>query len=205
MGRLSGRIGVFGGTFDPPHLGHLILAESALAGFNLERVLFVLNGDPPHKKTQIITPVENRLAMLHAATEGNPRFEISRIEIDRPGPYYTFETLRLLHTQYAGAEMIFLMGADSLRDLPTWHKPEEILQHAAMGVMQRPGERVYLDVLLDRLPELEGRVRVMEAPEIGIAARTLRRRVAQGESIRYQVTEPVRAYIDTHQLYREIL
>lgn len=198
------RIGIFGGTFDPPHLGHLILAESALAGFSLSRVLFVLNGDPPHKRAMTVSPVAHRLAMLTAAIGDNPRFELSRIEIDRPPPYYTFETLRQLRAQLPDAELIFLLGGDSLRDLPNWQQPEEILNQTMIGVMQRPGERIYLDVLIERLPEVENRVILMEAPEIGIAARTLRRMVARGQSIRYQVPEAVLDYVQAHGLYKEL-
>lgn len=196
------RIGVFGGTFDPPHIGHLILAQSALFGFGLARVLFVLGGDPPHKRGQVVTPVRHRLAMLSLAIADNPRFELSRIEIDRPGPHFTYETLALLHAQMPNSELIFLLGADSLIDLPTWNHPDEIVQNAALGVMQRPGQHLYNDVIYERFPEAEGRILMMEAPEIGIAARTLRRMIAQGQSVRYQVPDAVIAYIRDHGLYR---
>lgn len=198
-----GRIGILGGTFDPPHLGHLILAQSALAGLQLSKIIFILNGDPPHKRTQRVTSAAHRLAMLQAAISDNPAFELSRIEIDRPPPYYTYETLRLLREQLPNSELVLLLGGDSLRDLPNWQFPEEIVQLTQLGVMQRPGERIYMDVLAERLPEIETRVRIMEAPEVGIAARALRRMVAQGESIRYQVPDAVIAYIREYRLYLE--
>jgi nicotinate-nucleotide adenylyltransferase len=200
---MTNRIGVFGGTFDPPHLGHLILAENALEGFGLSRVLFVLNGDPPHKRSVKVTPVQHRLPMLTAAIAENPRFQLSRIEIDRPPPYYTYHTLQLLRDQFPNSELIFLMGGDSLRDLPNWNHPEIILTQVQIGVMQRPGERIYMDELVERLPLLEGRVQFMEAPEIGIAARALRKTIARGGSVRYQVPDAVITYIQTHRLYEE--
>jgi nicotinate-nucleotide adenylyltransferase len=199
----SPRVGIFGGTFDPPHIGHLILAQSALTAFGLSRVLFVLSGDPPHKRGQVVSPVEHRLAMLTLAIANNPQFELSRIEIDRPGPYYTYETLGLLRDQLPGQALIFLLGADSLIDLPTWNHPDEIVRMATLGVMQRPGQRLYNDVIYERFPEAEGRILMMEAPEIGIAARTLRRMIANGISIRYQVPDPIIDYIRAHRLYVE--
>ncbi len=198
-----GRIGILGGTFDPPHLGHLILAQSALEGLQLERILFVLNGDPPHKRLQRVTSAVHRLAMLQAAIADNPLFELSRIEIDRPPPYYTYETLRLLRAEMPNDQLVLLLGGDSLRDLPNWQYPEEIVQLTQLGVMQRPGERIYMDVLAERLPEIETHMQIMEAPEVGIAARALRRMVSQGQSIRYQVPDAVITYIQEHRLYRE--
>jgi nicotinate-nucleotide adenylyltransferase len=198
-----GRIGILGGTFDPPHLGHLILAQSALAGLQLSKIVFIPNGDPPHKRAQFVTPAAHRVAMLEAAIKDNPAFELSRIEIDRPPPYYTYQTLRLLREQLPDSELVLLLGGDSLRDLPNWQYPEEIVQLTRLGVMQRPGERIYLDVLAERLPEIESHVQIMEAPEVGIAARALRRMVAHGESIRYQVPDAVIVYIQAHGLYRD--
>lgn len=207
MGRLSesdpDRVGVFGGTFDPPHLGHLILAETALDALNLSCVLFVLAADPPHKRDQQITPIQHRLPMLEAAIYENPRFALSRVDMDRPGPHYTEETLRLLTAQYAKADLFFLMGGDSLHDFLTWHNPAGILAQASLAVMRRPGAQVELSTLTRQLPSLAGRVVFVDAPQIGISATGLRGCVRAGHSIRYQVPKAVAAYIQAHQLYQE--
>lgn len=198
---MTERLGLFGGTFDPPHLGHLILAECASDALALSRVLFVLAADPPHKRDQQLAPVEHRLAMLRLAIADNPRFALSRIDLDRPGPHYSVDTVRMAQIQYPGAELFFLMGGDSLRDLPTWHNPAGLVAQAMLGVVHRPGETLALDTLLTQIPELAGRVAFVEAPEVGISATDLRRRARTGRSLRYQLPEVVRAYVHDHHLY----
>ncbi len=120
-------IGLFGGTFDPPHIGHLILAAEMRAQLSLDRLLWVLTPDPPHKQGQLITPVEHRLAMVKLAISNNDQFELSMVDIDRPGPYYAQDSVKIIAKQNPGADLVYLMGGDSLRDLPAWHCPTELV------------------------------------------------------------------------------
>lgn len=195
------RWGVFGGTFDPPHLGHLILAAEARWQLGLEGVLFTLTGQPPHK-TRPLTPVEDRLAMLEAAIADNPAFSISRVEIDRPGPHYAVDTMRLLAEEYPQYALVYLIGGDSLRDLPTWHHPREFLAAcAALGVMRRPGARLEMDGLKAMLPSLEKKLEFIDAPLLEIASREIRQRVAKGGHYRYYLPERVYRIISERGLY----
>lgn len=197
------RIGILGGSFDPPHLGHLILAEYALDGLGLDRILFVPAGDPPHKLHEAQTPVARRLAMLERALDGHPQFGISRVDIDRPGPHYTVDMLRLLAQQHPDAELYFIMGGDSFRDLLRWHQPAQVVAQCYLAVMRRPGDGVEPHMHDDALPGLSARVTLLDAPLIGISSTLIMERVRQGKSIRYLVPDAVRAYIDGHQLYRD--
>jgi len=124
---MPNRIGLFGGTFDPPHLGHLILASEAQAQLELDRLLWILTPEPPHKQDQFITSPEHRLAMVELAIKDNPAFELSRIELDRPGPHYTLDTIKLIAEQNPNADIVPIIGGDSLRDLPTWHEPQKLV------------------------------------------------------------------------------
>jgi nicotinate-nucleotide adenylyltransferase len=196
------RLGIFGGTFDPPHVGHLILAEIALAALELDRLLWVLTPDPPHKQGRLISPLVQRLELLHAALAGDDRFELSRIDIDRPPPHYALDTVRLLRENYPDAQLIYLMGGDSLRDLPTWHQPQKfVLACDEIGVMRRPGAVFDLTSLAKQLPGLSQRVRFVEAPLIEIAASDIRRRVAAGLPYRYFLPEKVYQLIKSNGLY----
>ena len=196
------RVGVFGGTFDPVHLGHLIVAAEMRHALDLDRVLFVPAARPPHKATRPIGDDAHRLAMLGLALADNPAFEISTVELDRPGLSYTSDTLAALSTTLAPASLAFLMGEDSLRDLPTWHEPDRIASLAILAVATRPGVVVDLDAVVRAVPAARDRVRLVPIPLIGIAATDIRRRVAAGEPIRYQVPARVEDYIRRHRLYR---
>ena len=197
------RIGIFGGTFDPPHVGHLILAEEALHQLDLERVLWVLTPDPPHKTDQLITSPAQRLAMLQAALADNPGFELSTVDIDRPPPHYAVDTVRLLRSVHPGAEMIYLMGGDSLSDLPTWHTPGEFLANCdALGVMYRPGREVDLAALEQLLPGVSAKVAFIQAPRLEIASSHIRQWVAEGRAYRYYLPEGVYRLIEAQKLYR---
>lgn len=198
---MAERIGIFGGTFDPPHLGHLILAECAVSALNLSRVLFVLTADPPHKRDHTITPITHRLPMIERAIAGNSCFELSRIDIDRPGPHYTSDTVRLLHEQFSDAQLFFLLGGDSLHDLPTWHDPVAIVAHVTLAVMRRPADHVEISQLIAQMPNVAGHFQFVDAPTIGISATQIRERLHAGHSIRYQVPEAVIMYIQQHRLY----
>jgi nicotinate-nucleotide adenylyltransferase len=194
------RLGLFGGTFDPIHLGHLILAESCRETCSLDKVWFVVAGAPPHKQGDR-TAVNDRLEMVRIAIAGHPAFEVSEIEARRPGPHYSVDTLEQVRAERPGDDLFFLIGADSLRDLPTWREPARIAALAIIVVVNRPG----IDpVLLDALPDLgpgTNPLRMVDAPPIGIASTDLRERLAEGRSIRYQVPRGVEAYIQAQGLY----
>jgi nicotinate-nucleotide adenylyltransferase len=197
------KIGVLGGTFDPPHYGHLILAETAADSLGLAQVLFVPAGDPPHKQGQISTPALHRAAMTQLAIADNPRFTLSRADLDRLGPHYTVDLLRVLSTQYGeDAILYFLMGADSLQDLLKWRDPIGILRQARLGVMARIGAELDLTPLISYLPDIAHCVDVIQTPAVEISASHLRRLWAQGHSWRYQTPEAVIAYAKQHRLYQ---
>lgn len=196
------RIGIFGGTFDPPHVAHLILAAEACDQLQLDRLLWVLTPDPPHKTGWEISPLAARLAMVQAAVDGNPRFELSRVDIDRPAPHYAVDTVRLLQEQNPAAELYYLIGGDSLHDLPTWYHPDDLVQAVhAFGVMRRPGDEVNLEALAARFPALPPKLRFIDAPLLEISGREIRRRVRQGLHYRYYLPPAVYEFIETQGLY----
>ena len=197
------RLGLFGGTFDPPHLGHLILASEAFTQLRLDRLLWVLTPVPPQKRGQVITPLEHRLAMLELAIAGNSSFELSRVELERPGPHYTLDTVKRIQADIPSADVILLIGGDSLRDLPIWHRAMDLVAVCReIGVMRRPGDSVDLLALERSLPGIRPKVRFVDAPLLEIASSEIRRRAAAGESFRYYVPSAVHEYILQHNLYR---
>jgi nicotinate-nucleotide adenylyltransferase len=198
------RLGLFGGTFDPIHVGHLILAESCREACRLDRVWFVVAGAPPHKAGPR-TAVADRLEMVRIAIAGHPAFEVSELETSRPGPHYSVETLEEVHRRRPDDEIFFLIGADSLVDLPRWRQPERIAALATVVVVSRPSTTTAQPITPFR-PEFGAAARPMqmvEIPLIGIASNDLRRRIAEGRSIRYQVPRGVEAYIHAHRLYQQ--
>ncbi|MDE0183402.1 MAG: nicotinate-nucleotide adenylyltransferase [Caldilineaceae bacterium] len=196
------RIGVFGGTFDPIHIGHLILAVEARHQLQLDRVYLAPAGDPPHKQNNPISPVDHRLAMCRLAIAGNSGIDISLIDAERPGPHYTSDMLRLFRARVgAGAELFFLMGLDSLRDLPTWHEPLWLVQNCRLVALQRHDVEIDWSALEAVLPGVRERVVFLEMPEVEIASNVLRERVRAGQPIRYQVPLAVERYISEHGLY----
>ena len=201
--RTFDRIGIFGGTFDPPHVGHLILASEACDQLSLSRLLWVLTPNPPHKLDLMITPQADRLEMVQAAVACNDNFEISRVDIDRPPPHYAVDTVRLLRRANPGAELVYLMGGDSLVDLITWNRPSEFLAACdALGVMRRPGEDVDLTALERELPGLTSKTRFIEAPLLEISSTQIRRRAAEGHTFRYYLHPAVYEIILEKGLYR---
>jgi nicotinate-nucleotide adenylyltransferase len=197
------RIGVFGGAFDPIHIGHLILAEEARYQLQLAMVYFVPTGIPPHKSVRNITAIEHRLCMAELATAEADYFLVSRIDADRPGPHYTVDLLQQLHEQCgATAELYFLMGLDSLRDLPSWRNPEWLVQHCRLVALNRHAVALDWQRLEAQLPGVQERVSVLDMPELEIASSDLRERVRNGQPIRYQVPRAVEAYIQKQGLYR---
>lgn len=197
------RIGFFGGTFDPPHIGHLIFAGEALSQFNLNRLLWVLTPDPPHKQENFITPLEHRLPMLQSMIAHNPRFEISRLEIDRPGPHYTIDTVKLLKQQEPDAEIILLIGGDSLADLPTWRFASDLVTAVSkLGIMRRPNDFADLSEIESQLPGLTEKIQFIDALVQPVSSRELRRRINSGEMARYYLAPEVYEYIEKNNLYR---
>ncbi len=200
------RIGIFGGTFDPPHIGHLILASEALDQLKLDKVMWLVTADPPHKQDQFISPVTDRISLVRAALKGNPSFEISRVEIDRPGPHYALDTVKILKEQYPEAELIYLIGADSLRDLPTWHKPEELIdQIDGLGVMRRHDIELDMRELDARFANLAKKLKFIDTPLVEISSSQIRERAAQGRPYRYFVPYDVYEFIEKRQLYRNLI
>ncbi len=200
------RLGIFGGTFDPIHLGHLILAEHCREACRLDRVLFIPAGQPPHKTERQITPARQRLEMVELAIAGHAAFGVSEIELNRPGPSYSAETLADLAKQYSEAELFFLMGSDSLADLRLWYQPARIAELATLVVATRPGceqpavdtiRKVIGDAATERLLQ-----HVVEIPLVQISSSMIRSRTAAGRSIRFMVPRAVECYIETNGLYR---
>jgi nicotinate-nucleotide adenylyltransferase len=200
MARLTG---ILGGTFDPPHLGHRILADEARHQLNLDRVLWVVTAQPPHKPDVPVSPAEWRAEMVEAAIGGDPHFELSRADMDRPGPHYSVDTLAWLSARHPGTRWAFLIGADSLRDLPNWHDPEGLLQGCeVLAVMDRPQIEPGFDGLVSRFPDLATKLRRIEAPLVDLSSQEIRRRVREGSPFRYWVPEGVADIIERRGLYR---
>jgi nicotinate-nucleotide adenylyltransferase len=190
------RIGLFGGTFDPPHLGHLVLAEWARARLGLDRVVFMPAGTPPHKRGRRLTDAAHRLAMTRLAVRGNPAFSVSGLEARRVGPSFTVDTLQHFHARQPGARLYLLMGADSLADFPSWRGPGEIARLATLVVAARPGPADPAQGAVAR-----GRVVMLDNPLVAISSSALRSRVRAGRSLRYLVPDAVAAYVARHGLY----
>ena len=199
------RIGVLGGTFDPIHLAHLVIAEEARVRLGLEEVVFIPTGQPWMKEHTPVSSVHHRLTMVRLATAPNPFFRVAAMEIDRPGPSYTVDTLEILRTEYGQeAEMFFILGVDSVQEFHRWKEPERILELATLAVVTRPGSKEFDAASLSKLYECASqRVVTMDGVAIDISGRELRRRVAEGESIRYRVCDEVAKYIYDHGLYRD--
>lgn len=199
------RIGIFGGSFNPLHQGHLIVAEFAAESINLDQVLFTPVVHPPHRSGSELAPIQHRLAMIEMAIAGNTRFFTSLVDVERPGPHYSVETVQILEQQFAGSQLYFVMGGDSFKSFPRWHQPEQIVEHCRLAVMRRPSHKPVEPDMHDALmPNLHQRVDMIEAPPIGISATRVREQLATGRSVRYLVPDNVLDYIHTHNLYQEV-
>ncbi len=202
------RLGIFGGSFDPVHYGHLLLAETCREARHLDEVWLVPNFQPPHKPDRVLTPVRNRLEMLDLALAGNEGLRVSSLEAERGGLSYTVDTLARIRQEQPATELFFLLGADALRDLPTWRDPGRICDLAAPLVVARWGAPVpdlsSLQGLLseDRISAV--RAGVVEMPFMEISSTDLRQRVQEGRSIRFRTPRAVETYIATHGLYRDL-
>ena len=197
------KIGVLGGTFDPVHLGHLIVAEEVRMRLSLAEVLFVPARQSPLKLSRPLSRATDRVAMLDLAIGSNPGFRISRVDLDRPPPSYSVETLtELRRTLDPQAEIFFIMGADSVAELPTWRHPERILQLCQVVGVSRPGFEHFDPAALDPLIRgASGKILMLDVPGIGISSTAIRARLSLGQSIRYLVPNAVREYICAHGLY----
>lgn len=195
------KLGMLGGTFDPVHVGHLILGEIAREQCALDRIVFVPTGYSWRKADREISPGPQRLEMLRLATADNPCFEVSTLEIDREGPSYTDVTLEALKSANPEVELYFILGRDALADLPHWKAPQRIVELATLVVANRPGEGA-LPPAQDVLPDLSARMQWVEMPHVEVSASAVRNRVREGRSIRYLVPDGVREYIGRHGLYR---
>ena len=190
-------LGIFGGTFDPPHHGHLIVASHVREALNLDRIMFVPAAVPPHKRERQISRGDMRLAMVEAAVQGDPYCVASSIELNRGGVSYTVDTIRTLRKEMPSTQLTVLIGMDNLLDFENWKEPEAILREASVVVMTRPGYAPGLDDL-----SVLRQMHLCEVPHIDIAGKEIRRRVSEGMSIRYLVPEAVERYIREHGLYR---
>lgn len=199
------RLGLFGGSFDPVHLGHLLLAETCREECSLDRVLFLPCGQSPHKPNGAIASSKQRAEMLELAVAGDPRFGVCHIELERAGPSFTVETLRQFHGENPDHELFFLMGADSLADLPLWREPQAILELATIvGVNRGLRPPPDLKALESRLgPSARDRVRLVTMPAVDLSATDIRQRARANQSLRFRVPRAVEEYIRQNRLYRK--
>jgi nicotinate-nucleotide adenylyltransferase len=202
------RIGIFGGTFDPVHLGHLIVAEQCREQARLDQLLFVPAARPPHKQERQLTPFAQRVEMLVLACAGQPAFQIEEMEKDRPGPSFTVETVEQIHSRHPEAELSLIIGADTLHDLPHWYEPARIVQLTELLIVPRSDWVMLLPEELRKslcLPaDVVLRMQPISVPTIGISSRDLRRRAAEGLSLRFLVPRAVEVYIQEKRLYRSL-
>jgi nicotinate-nucleotide adenylyltransferase len=192
------RLGVMGGTFDPIHHGHLVAASEVQSYFDLDEVIFVPTGHPWQKSDRVVSPAEDRYLMTVIATASNPRFSVSRVDIDRPGPTYTIDTLRDLSKLYPDAELFFITGADALAQILTWRDVDETFKLAHFVGCTRPGTEG-LELPLDKLPM--DRITLLEVPALAISSTECRQRVAKGNPIWYLVPDGIVQYIAKRELY----
>ncbi len=194
------RIGMMGGTFDPIHVGHLAIADDVREALELEQILFVPAGAPPHKPAGDVTAVRHRVAMVEAAIEGNRAFELSLIEVDREGPSYTVDTVEALAETF---DVTVILSAETFHELPGWHEPDRLFAAARVAVVPREGYAAPDPAWLSNaFPGREDRVTYVEAPHLGVSSTGIRARIAAGRTIRYLVPPAVASYIDAHGLYR---
>jgi nicotinate-nucleotide adenylyltransferase len=195
------RLGLLGGTFNPPHIGHLVCASQAAAWLELDRVLFVPVHEPPHKGIDTDPGVEHRVEMCRLAVAGDDRLDVSLVDAEVPGPSFTVDTLSRLHDRCPGDQLTFIVGGDMAFALPTWREPARILELAELGVAEREGVR--RNDISDRLADLgTDKVRFFDMPRIDVSSSLVRRLVAAGRSIRYLVPDGVADFVEREGLYR---
>ena len=197
------RLGLLGGTFNPPHIGHLVCAQEAWSQLGLDQVLLVPVHTPPHKEAPDDPGVEARVELCELAVAGDPRLGVSRVDADVPGASWTVDTLGRLHERHPEHALTFVVGGDMARALPSWREPEAILELAELGVAER--EDVRRADILEALSGLRGapeRVRFFDMPRLDVSSTLIRRRAAAGQPIRYLVPDPVAATVQHKGLYR---
>ena len=197
------RIGIFGGTFDPPHVGHLILAEECRTQLSLDKLLWVVTDNPPHKHYVSISPIEDRVRLVLNAIKDNDAFVLSRVDIDRPSPHFAIDTVNILKNENPGAQFFYLMGGDSLHDLPTWNRPHDFIELCdGIGVMRRHADQVDLVSLEELLPGISKKVLIVDAPILEISSKEIRQRVNEGQGFRYYLRDAVYQAVMDLGLYR---
>ncbi|MCS6835025.1 MAG: nicotinate-nucleotide adenylyltransferase [Anaerolineae bacterium] len=199
------KIGILGGTFDPPHIGHLILAEYTMEALGLDQVLFVPVADHPHK-ARTRQMIDHRLRMIELAIASNERFVLSRVDMDRPGPHYSADTVAILQRDFPDAELYFVMGGDNLRSLPTWTRAEDLYRLCRLAVMRRADEAISPDMHGDLLPGLAERVTIVDVPllSVWVSSTHVVERIRRGQSVRYLVPDAVLSYIQEHRIYQDV-
>lgn len=200
------RLGIIGGTFDPIHFGHLLAAEMARTEFDLEKVLFIPTGNPPHKDLNRVSSALLRSEMVRRAIVDNEYFAVSDLELEREGPSYTVDTLRFIHKTLVIDQLFFITGTDALSEVFNWHYPDELFKLTQFIGVFRPGfdAQSFVDISLQEHPEIEGKIHLLKVPALGISATDIRRRVAEGKSIRYLLPECVRLFIMENHLYKDL-
>lgn len=200
----SKKIGILGGTFDPPQMGHLILAEYTKEALQMDHILFVPVADHPVKKDTTRSPINHRLAMLDLAIADNDTFSVSRVDIDREGPHYSADTVMILQEQYPDAQLYFVMGGDNLRSLPTWKRAEDLYKCCRLAVMKRADEDIAPDMHDDILPGLSQKVDIIDVPMLSVwlSSTHVVDRIRDNLSVRYLVPDSVLDYIASNNLYR---
>ena len=196
------RLGIYGGTFDPIHYGHLLLAERCREELQLDQVWFIPAGNPPHKQGQVTTPARARAEMVEFAVSGFPEFKVSRMEMERGGPSYTVQTLEQLRASDPSREIFLLMGADSISELVTWKDPARILELSQVVAVNRAGEPPNLTSLDELLSQTGRTVLRVEMPPMAVSASEIRTRISAGKSIRFLTPRPVEMYVRQHKLYQ---
>jgi nicotinate-nucleotide adenylyltransferase len=197
----AGGIGVLGSAFNPPHLGHLALAQEALWQLDLSEVVLMPTGDAPHKRIADDPGREQRLAMTRLAAADDSRFSVSTLEVDRDGPSYTYETLELLADQRADTELVFVMGADAAVGLESWRAPERVVELARIAVARRSGVSDAEVAAVMRSLGADGRATMLEMPQFGVSSSAVRERAAGGRPLRYLVPESVARFIEEKGIY----
>lgn len=197
------KIGIFGGTFDPPHVGHQILGMEAYDQLKLDILFWVLAPQPPHKIGKPVSPLDIRIEMVRKAIQHDEIFQFSKVDIDREGPHYVLDTMKIFRKSCSEDDLYFIMGGDSLHDLPTWHKPKEFIHQCdKIGVMHRLGEKIDLRVLEKTMPGLREKIEFIEAPLLEISSNQIRKLIAEGKPFRYYLPPDVYKIVKRENLYR---
>ncbi|NLI92409.1 MAG: nicotinate-nucleotide adenylyltransferase [Peptococcaceae bacterium] len=198
------KLGIMGGTFDPIHYGHLVAAETARVELGLDHVLFIPTGIPPHKTDRLITEANLRFEMVEMSIRSNQNFKVSRMEIERNGPTYTIDTLRILKDMFPNQELYFITGTDALKELLTWREPEEIIRLSRIVGASRPGYDSHSELgkIFQKFPFMKDRISRLEVPALAISSTDIRARVQNQKSIRYLLPDEVRLFIKKNNLYQ---